>query len=334
LRPKLSIITPSLNQAAFIERTIKSVLDQGYPNLEYLIVDGGSDDGSVEIIKRYEDKLAWWVSESDAGQTDAINKGIRRATGDVIAYINSDDYYFPGAFDAALGALEGSDARWAAGASHEVDDKDRPVRIGVWQPELPSSVEGVLPGRHWWSLVPWCVPQPSSFWRRDIFEEFGGFREDLHYAFDAEFMLRLAYGGAMPVIVEKVLAARVEHPDQKSVDMTPFYEEIDTFPATFAPRMTKAELRKLSLLKAMRAGGFFFLREHVWYRVLRLGGALLGLLPDRARPPIRDRDRGDVTRLTWRPIPVKWARGIVRRGREREKRREEQRELSAATRES
>src|SRR3954449_7004186 len=113
---KLTIITPSYNQAAFIERTLQSVLDQGYPDLEYLVVDGGSTDGSVDVIRRYEDRLAWWVSEPDAGQTDALNKALRRASGDVVAYINSDDYYLPGAFDAALGALERSQARWLVGA--------------------------------------------------------------------------------------------------------------------------------------------------------------------------------------------------------------------------
>src|SRR6185369_5500635 len=105
---KLSVITPTLNQGAFIERAIRSVLDQGYPDLEYLVVDGGSTDGTLDVVRRYEDRIDWWVSEPDKGQTDAIGKGIDRATGDVIAYINSDDYYLPGAFEKALTALGGT----------------------------------------------------------------------------------------------------------------------------------------------------------------------------------------------------------------------------------
>src|SRR2546426_7066130 len=159
MTPKLTVITPSYNQAAFIERTLRSVLDQGYENLEYIVVDGGSTEGWVDVIRRYEDRLAWWVSEPDAGQTDALNKGLQRATGDIVAYINSDDYYLPGAFDTAVEAFDRTRARWVVGACRFTGDEDK-----VWRPALPPPRR-----RHWWMLDPWGVPQPSAFWRRDVF---------------------------------------------------------------------------------------------------------------------------------------------------------------------
>src|SRR5712672_634542 len=95
MSPKISLVTPSFNQGSFLEETIRSVLDQNYPNLEYVVIDGGSTDGSVEIIKKYERRLTWWISAPDGGQYEAINKGFARTTGEIMAWLNADDKYLP-----------------------------------------------------------------------------------------------------------------------------------------------------------------------------------------------------------------------------------------------
>jgi glycosyltransferase involved in cell wall biosynthesis len=249
LRPKLTIITPSFNQAAFIERTLRSVLDQGYENLEYLVVDGGSDDGSADVIRRYEDRLAWWVSEPDRGQTDALNKGLRRATGDIVAYINSDDYYLPGAFDTAVSALERSQALWAVGVCRFVDADD--TLNHHWRPELPRK------GRPWWILAPWGVPQAATFWRREAFDRYGFFRDDMHYVFDTEFGLRLALSGELPQLVDSELAVRVEHEEAKSWDLAPFRREQRRFVELHSPALTRREQALLTTHRLLMRLGFY-----------------------------------------------------------------------------
>jgi glycosyltransferase involved in cell wall biosynthesis len=262
VRPKLTIITPSFNQGRFIERTIRSVLDQGYENLEYLIADGGSTDATVEAIRRYEDRIAWWVSEPDDGQTDAINKGLRRATGDIVAYINSDDYYLPGAFDHVVRAFEEEPtARWVVGACRFVNSDDS-LR-NVWVPALPRQ------RRHWWMLNPWGVPQASSFWRRDLFAELGPFREDMHYVFDTEHGLRLAYAGYMPGLIDAELAVRVIHEEAKSWDRRPFVEEQKRFVELFGPTLAPSERALLTVDRALIAAGFYRAANAVSRRLRR-----------------------------------------------------------------
>jgi glycosyltransferase involved in cell wall biosynthesis len=249
-RPRLSIITPSYNQGAYIERTIRSVLDQGYEGLEYLIADGGSTDDSVEVIRRYEDRLAWWVSEPDDGQTDALNKALRRATGEYVAYINSDDWFLPGAFGTAVDALERTGARWVVGACRYEGEAGRTT--DVWRPQLPDQP------RLWWILNPWGVPQPSSFWRRDVFEELGPFREDLHYVFDTEHGLRLAFAGIMPVLIDEELAVRDLQEEAKSAgNEAAWEEERRRLIELYAPKLTPAERRQMRIRQALLAGGFY-----------------------------------------------------------------------------
>jgi glycosyltransferase involved in cell wall biosynthesis len=231
--PRLTVITPSLNQAKYLERALCSVLDQDYPELEYIVMDGGSTDGSVDILRSYDDRLAYWVSEPDGGQSWAINRAIERSTGEVIAYINSDDYYLPGAFDAALPLFEDPSVRWVAGATEyrEVDGALRSLLVPI-QPSGP---------RARWVRSTWYVPQASSFWRRDVFDEFGLLRDDLHFVFDTEFGLRLAIGGLRPTALDRAVAVRYLQPDAKSEDRSRFDREYKQVAKQLRARLTRRE---------------------------------------------------------------------------------------------
>jgi glycosyltransferase involved in cell wall biosynthesis len=265
VNPSLSVITPSYNQAEFIERTLRSVFEQNYRQLEYIVVDGGSTDGSVDVIKRYSDELTWWVSEADRGQAHALNKGIERATGTYVAYINSDDYYLPGAFEQAVRVLESSGAAWAAGSCRYVDADDQ--LLDVWHPHVPPS------RRHRWLIGPWGVPQAATFWRTEVFKRYGAFREDMHYVFDTEFGLRLLFQGLSPAQVDGELATRVVHSHAKSWDRTEFTREGRRLIGLFSSLLTREERLMLR--------GSLLLRKLGWYRALGLLGQL------RRRGPLR-----------------------------------------------
>ncbi len=215
--PRISIITPSLNQGAYLERTVRSVLDQGYPDLEYIVVDGGSTDESVSILERYDDRIAYWVSESDSGQAHAINKGLARATGTIVAYINSDDYYLPGAFAEIARHFADPRVSWVAG-SCRYEYPDGTIEI-LFRPMPPTG------SRRSWIREVWYVPQASSFWRREVFETHGGVREDLSFVFDTEFGLRLALAGITPHVIGETVAVRHLHDAAKSADKSQFERE-------------------------------------------------------------------------------------------------------------
>jgi glycosyltransferase involved in cell wall biosynthesis len=204
--PLVSIITPSYNQAAFLEKTMRSVLEQDYPNIEYLVADGGSNDGSVEIIKRYADRLAWWASEKDHGQGEAINKGFARAKGKYIAWVNSDDYYQPGAIRAAVAELE---------AHPEIGMIFGDVQV-------VSANGRVLNELHYgnWGLKELMtfhiIGQPAVFMRRSVLEKAGYLDMNYHFMLDHQLWLRMGLESGMRY-VPQLWAGAHYHEDCKNL---------------------------------------------------------------------------------------------------------------------
>ncbi len=205
--PKISIITPSYNQGQFIEETILSVINQNYPNLEYIIIDGGSTDNSVEIIKKYQHKLTYWVSEPDKGQTHAINKGIKKATGEIITWLNSDDYYQPEILHYV--ARKYTDKKWSfffQGAARSIDNKGKELKI-IFPIVFTEKIKTPFKVR---------MPQPASFFTIELYKKFGTFDEDLHYAMDMDFWLFIAYSNIPMYKTDKIITNFRIHEDAKS----------------------------------------------------------------------------------------------------------------------
>lgn len=184
----VSIITPSFNQAPFLEATIRSVLEQDYPELEYLIVDGGSTDGSVEIIQRYAERLAWWVSEKDQGQTDAINKGFARANGEVLAWLNSDDTYQPGAIREAAEFLTAHpDVGLVYGDANFIDQDGQVIgRFPAAQTDHRRLRQGYV-----------HIPQQSAFFRASLWRQVGPLDPSFYFAMDYDLWVRLSKVGRL-----------------------------------------------------------------------------------------------------------------------------------------
>jgi glycosyltransferase involved in cell wall biosynthesis len=181
--PLVSIVTPSFNQAHYLESTILSVLEQDYPNIEYILVDGGSSDGSVEIIRRYANRLAWWISEKDNGQTDAINKGFVRIKGDILAWLNSDDTYERNAVREAVSFLqERPEVGLVYGDANFIDENG--CIIGHF-PAAQTNYRRLRQGYvH--------IPQQSAFWRADLWRKVGPLDPSFFFAMDYDLWVRLA----------------------------------------------------------------------------------------------------------------------------------------------
>jgi len=231
--PKLSIVTPSYNQGQFLEETILSVLDQKYSNLEYIVIDGGSTDESVEIIRRYEKHLAYWVSEKDRGQVHAINKGIAKTTGDIFGFINSDDVYFPDTFNTVVEHFQNRPAtEWVCGDTVMFGEGFATELISA---VIPKSAAHALS----WAYQ---APQPGHFWKRELVKD--GFDEKWRYDFDHDLYVRLLLAGHTCEHIARTFAGYRLHGQSKTVaESRRFDEEFDRSAEVYESRLAGSDRR-------------------------------------------------------------------------------------------
>lgn len=204
--PRISVVTPSYNQGDFLEETILSVINQNYPNLEYIIMDGGSTDKSIDIIKKYENKISSWVSKPDCGQADAIHRGFLKATGDIFAYINSDDIYLPDSFRVIADTfMYNPSSQWVVGEGYCIDQKGHFLNKKKYP---PITFINML-------FIEDCVMQPTAFWKRDIYFAVGGIKADYQFSFDYDLFLKFVRR-FRPIRVNQDIAAFRIHQRSKT----------------------------------------------------------------------------------------------------------------------
>lgn len=250
--PKISVVTPSYNQAAFIEETLRSVKDQGYPNTEHLVIDGGSTDGTVEMLRSYSSQPGWehlrWISEPDQGQSDALNKGLRMVTGDLVGWLNSDDRYRTGCFEAVVeGFQRHARADVIYGDYTWIDAQGTITQI---RREISFSYF-ILQYHH--TLY---IPSTATFLRHRVFEEGQFINPALHYSMDYEFFLRLARLGYRFKHISRLLADFRWHSESKTVSsVSGQYREFDQIvkeSSTLLKRFQRDRSRELAL-RCLRA---------------------------------------------------------------------------------
>lgn len=203
--PRITIVTPSYNQGDYIEATIQSVLNQGYPNLEYIVMDGGSNDQSVEIIQRYADKLAYWVSEPDRGQTHAINKGFERSTGDILGWLNSDDVLLPGALHQVANVFQ---------RNPQVNIVTGMRKIINPRGKFVANLFRGIPTND--ILRYYCpIMQETTFWRRKVWEDVGALNEERYYIMDYDYWQRMIQAGYEFTFLPQYLGGFRHQPESK-----------------------------------------------------------------------------------------------------------------------
>lgn len=269
--PRITVVTPSFNQAAYLGETLRSVLSQREEIWEYFVIDGGSEDESPEIIRRHEDQIDYWVSEKDRGQADAINKGFRRATGDVLFWLNSDDILAPGAIARVKAAFE-ANPQWdvLTGYSVFLDSEGRITKVNY----IPRETR-------WWAgrgVLHVC--QQTCYFQKTLYDRVGGIDEALHCALDTELWLKFFEAGASWGHIPAILGGFRIHQAMKGKTWVDKYEREWPIVAKSHPwyptHLSPWALSRL-LYRAMRLGRIFTAREQ-WARRL-IGATLLSLMP-------------------------------------------------------
>jgi glycosyltransferase involved in cell wall biosynthesis len=276
--PLVTIITPSYNQARFLEQTMRSVLEQDYPNIEYMVADGGSTDGSVDLIQKYSNRLKWWVSEKDSGQADAINKGFTRASGEIIAWINSDDYYMPGAIAGAVKALaDHPEVGMVFGNVRVVDETEKVLNqlsYGDWGLADLMSFH--------------IIGQPAVFMRREVLEKVGHLDQSFHLLLDHQLWIRLALEAGMQYIPELWASAHY-HEDCKNLAMAASFGReatriVQWMESSEHYRSLFQQNRKKILAGAERLNAFYLLDAKEYSASFRSYWKALWLNPAVVRP--------------------------------------------------
>ena len=263
-QPKISVVVPSYNQAQFLDDALHSIVDQGYEPLEVLVLDGGSTDDSVEIIKRYESRLAFWRSARDGGQAAAISEGLDIATGEILAFINSDDMLAPGSLASVGKAFRDPATKWVIGDVLLVDEHRRPFRY-LREPFFSDN---------WQIHVRNCVPQPSVFWRRQLYQQVGGIDPELKFCLDSDLWYRF-FAFAPPTMLRRLLSYQRHHGDTKTANLQ--HVKAEEYPMVLSRHhRSKPSTGKLRTV---------FWRAHRITAKLAYGAYLIGWLRLRDRHP-------------------------------------------------